>query len=347
MDDKNTAFFLPNFCSGKPLLILIVAVEIMAIVLSFFGQSVLNPNFERLGLVSLFMQWVAISSAACLCSCRTLLAQLPMRVAVLACFVVIMSTTALFSYLSILLDNWMHDRFWRQFTSSAWDFLLHNVLIAMLMGVVCLRYFYVQQQWRLQIKSEATARLSALQARIEPHFLFNSLNTIASLTRLDPKLAEQLIEDLAELFRANLKHDGAVVNFAEEVALSKKYLNIESLRLGGRLRINWDVGDVPKTCKIPLLTLQPLLENAIYYGISQHKNGGTVIIKGKKQQQMIELDIVNAYSEQAQQKAGHGIALDNIRARLRTFYGDVAELTISQTQLMFSVKIRFPYEEQA
>ena len=125
------------------------------------------------------------------------------------------------------------------------------------MSALLLRYFYLQSQWRRQQQAELRARIESLQARIRPHFLFNSLNSIASLVAIDPYKAEQAVLDLSDLFRASLAKPGTLVSWAEELELAKRYLSIEQYRLGERLQLDWQVDEVPDDLPIPQLTLQP------------------------------------------------------------------------------------------
>ena len=141
-----------------------------------------------------------------------------------------------------------------------------------------LRYNYIQRSLHTREESELHARIQALQSRIRPHFLFNSMNIIASLIPVDPDVAETVVEDLSELFRASLQEEGSEVSIEEELALCRRYTRIEYLRLGERLNIEWQIEDAVESVKIPLLTLQPLLENAIYHGIQPMPEGGTITV---------------------------------------------------------------------
>jgi two-component system, LytTR family, sensor histidine kinase AlgZ len=144
-----------------------------------------------------------------------------------------------------------------------------------------LRYFWVAAQWRRNVEAEARSRIRALQARIRPHFLFNSMNTIAALTRSDPARAEEAVEDLADLFRASLSDATSTVTLKEELELSRIYQRIEQHRLGDRLAVEWRIKALPLRARIPALSVQPLLENAIYHGIEQLAGGGTVVVEGR------------------------------------------------------------------
>src|SRR5690348_11150923 len=146
-------------------------------------------------------------------------------------------------------------------------FVLRNLVICAIVSALVLRYFYVLHQWKSNVRREAGARFEILQARIRPHFLFNSMNTIAALIRGRPEIAERAVVDLSDLFRVSLADAAAPVPLSEEVAVAKQYAGIESLRLGDRLKLEWWLDSVPAEARLPRLTLQPLIENAIYHGI--------------------------------------------------------------------------------
>ena len=152
------------------------------------------------------------------------------------------------------------------------DFLVRTTTIGAIVGAIALRYMHLQLMWKRDLARQAQARVEALQARIRPHFLFNSMNTIASFTRTQPELAEQVVEDLSDLFRASLS-DSSSSNLGGELALARGYLRIEALRLGERLQVEWEVDELPPTVEIPPLTLQPLVENAVIHGILNECRG--------------------------------------------------------------------------
>src|SRR5690606_1609949 len=156
-----------------------------------------------------------------------------------------------------------------------------NLCISAIVSAVVLRYFHVQYQWRHQVQRETNLRIEALQARIRPHFLFNSLNTIAALIEAAPESAEQAVEDLADLFRASLGDANTLVSLEEEIALAQLYQRLEEKRLGERLRVDWKITDAANQ-QLPRLTLQPLLENAIHHGIEKLPDGGTVTVTGER-----------------------------------------------------------------
>jgi two-component system sensor histidine kinase AlgZ len=221
-------------------------------------------------------------------------------------------------------------------------FLLRSLFISAVISAIVLRYIYVQFQWREQLKTEASARVQALQARIRPHFLFNSLNTIASLTRSDPELAETAIEDLSDLFRASLDNTHDQATLGDEVTIARRYLNIESLRLGDRLSVAWDLDDLSLETRVPPLILQPLLENAIYHGIEPLPEGGIIHVAGHNHDGNLEIVITNPVAGTSMRKSGTRIAQENIRQRLQLAFGAKADLVTSQSAGVYTVTLKMP-----
>jgi two-component system sensor histidine kinase AlgZ len=185
--------------------------------------------------------------------------------------------------------------------------------------------------------------LDALQARIQPHFLFNSLNAAAELTQTDASAAEAALLDLAGLFRAAM-HAGAEVSLGEELEISRQYLALERLRLEHRLEVAWDLpAEVPQI-RVPCLTLQPLLENAVRHGIERCANGGIISIQLVASARFATIVLVNPVGENRQKHSGNGIALANIRRRLELMYGNGASLTTSSQDGQYRVKLVLPVQ---
>jgi two-component system sensor histidine kinase AlgZ len=232
------------------------------------------------------------------------------------------------------------------FPHNTAQFLSRNLFIGLVVSAVALRYFFVTHQWRRNVEMRATARVHALQARIRPHFLFNSMNTIASLTRSNPALAEQAVQDLADLFRANLNEQRNVLMLAEEVEVAQIYQRIEQLRLGERLQVDWKIEALPRDALVPGLMLQPLLENAIYHGIEPRPEGGTVTVTGDVANKLITIVVRNPVGEVGTGREGNQLALANIRERLSLMYGEQALVKSGRFDSQYIVTLRFPYVER-
>jgi two-component system sensor histidine kinase AlgZ len=225
--------------------------------------------------------------------------------------------------------------------------VLPNALVAAIVGAMALRYFYVAQQWRRSVELEARARIRALHARIRPHFLFNSMNTIAALTRSAPERAEEAIEDLADLFRVSLSDGRAQITLREEIEVARTYERIEQLRLGERLHVRWDVAALPARAIVPSLLLQPLLENAIGHGIEPLPAGGTVVVRGWQDGDALVLEVTNpvavgAGATGAAPRKGNRMALDNIRERLELAFPGRSGVAVREEAGLYSVRLRFP-----
>jgi two-component system sensor histidine kinase AlgZ len=227
-------------------------------------------------------------------------------------------------------------------------FVLRNIGVGFIVSALALRYFYVSAEWKRSIEQEALARIRALQARIRPHFLFNSMNTIAALTRTSPERAEQAVEDLADLFRASLSDASARISLKDEIEIARTHQRIEQLRLGDRLTVHWDVDDLPMRTLVPSLMIQPLLENAVYHGIETLPRGGEVSIVGRRDEHSVRIEVRNPILAQSgySEREGNRMALENIRQRLALAWPGRARLETEQTESEFCARLIFPYARE-
>ncbi|MFB3086787.1 MAG: sensor histidine kinase [Acidiferrobacterales bacterium] len=170
------------------------------------------------------------------------------------------------------------------------------------------------------------------------------MNIIASLIRSDPLKAESAIEDMADLFRMMLNQEETLVPVKNEIDVAKKYLTIERLRLDERLRIDWDIGKFPRKAVMPVLTLQPLLENAIRHGIEPIPAGGTITVRLSEQGDKIYIKIMNPIPRVRAKRTedSHSMSLDDIRLRFRNHYGDAAKLEFGEEGDQFIVTVVLP-----
>ena len=197
---------------------------------------------------------------------------------------------------------------------------------------------------RAQAPADALARLVELQSRIRPHFLFNTLNTAIALVRVDPNRAEEVLEDLAELFRVALADAGPTaegVRLDQEVELARRYLAIEQLRFGDRLRVHWQLDPHAADARVPPLLLQPLVENAVRHGIEPNDQGGDVDIVTRARGSEVEIRVVNTVGLPSRAQ-GHGLALRNVRQRLRLMHDVAARLEAGPGEGRFVVRIVMP-----
>jgi two-component system sensor histidine kinase AlgZ len=348
LDPLRDDFFIPDFCAPRMVFAVVLIAELLAVMFSLARPSV--PFLTELARVSLFLQWLGLTSAAVLCYTRPLLTRLSVPWAAAAAFALLLANTALISEVAVWLGRNLSERgvTGTLFPQGHWPFVLRNEGICAIVTALLLRYFFVTQQWRHHVRAEARSRIEALQARIRPHFLFNSLNTIASLTRSDPARAEEAVEDLADLFRATLRDSQNPLRLKEELELTRIYQRIEELRLGARLKVRWDVADLPMRGLVPGLTVQPLLENAIYHGIEPLDQGGTVTVSGCVEAGQVRITVTNPVAiapSATEERPGNRLALENIRQRLRLAYGERGSLQIERRPDEYQVTIRFPFEE--
>lgn len=336
------SLFLPDFCNIRAVFAVVVVGELLAFVLTLASLSRATFWYD-LSLTSLFVQWIALLSAAALCVTRRMLVRLGNSQAAAVSYGLLLAVTLAASAIAYWIMRHAGDALAVSRVSQV-EFVLRNVAMSAIINAVVLRYLYVQHQWKMHIQSESRARIEALQARIRPHFLFNSMNVIASLTRSQPERAEQAVEDLADLFRASLAGADHQVQLDEEIEIAQRYLHIEQLRLGDRLKVEWDLDDVPGDALVPPLVLQPLLENAIYHGIEPCQNGGTIQIIGRIAGKRLAILIRNPLPGAADPSdhIGNRMALSNIQQRLQVFYERPGKLIAGVVDNNYQVKIDIP-----
>jgi len=331
--------FLPNFCSIRVVFAVVITAELLALVLSM-GSSVVGRDFiSNLSLYSLFIQWIALSWTALVCILRSRLRAVPNWLAGLLAWSLVVALTILFSELSVYLLAI------RQPDQGHLFFLVKNISISAIVAALVLRYLFLQSLWRQQVVAESQARLQSLQSRIRPHFLFNSMNTIASLIRSKPEVAEETIHDLSDLFRASLSDAKNLSTLKQELELAQGYLRIEAQRLGGRLEVKWDLEQLPMDAKLPALILQPLLENAVYHGIEPSPDVGKIEIVGRYRRHKVNISIRNSQPSISDERhtGGNRMALDNIKQRLQGLYDEQAGLTHSEVEGDYQVRLFFPH----
>lgn len=332
-------FFVPELCRSEALFALVLLAELLVLVLVLAEPMPAGFDWIRLSFTSLFVQWIVLLAAGLICLLRPLLARLPAGLAgALCCVLVVVLTLAC----TAVADTWVLENPMRG------ERYLRHAAIGLIMSGLLLRYFYLHSRWRRQEQAELRARLEALQARIRPHFLFNSLNSIASLIVGAPDKAEQAVLDLADLFRASLASPGALVLWREELALARRYLSIEGCRFGERLRVVWRIDGVPDDLPIPQLTLQPLLENALVHGIQPRIEGGQVVVAADYVDGIFRLEVSNPCPEPevARPSTGTRQALLNIEGRLTALFGAQASLSVERREGRHYTCLRYPCARQ-
>jgi len=217
-------------------------------------------------------------------------------------------------------------------------------VFSLLIGAGLLSYFNLRA--RALSPAITEARLQALQARIRPHFLFNSLNAVLSLVRSDPRRAEHALENMADLFRALMSDARQLAPLEDEVALTRAYLELEQLRLGDRLHVVWHISKMPGDALIPPLVIQPLVENAVYHGIEPQPAGGEISLNIYRSADKVHIVVRNPIAADASHHKGNRIALANIRERLLLHFDLDAQLKLEPLGTVYQVNIVIPYTRE-
>jgi two-component system, LytTR family, sensor histidine kinase AlgZ len=343
--DSPRQLYLPDFCRARAVLGIVLICELTALVVSLARNEAVLGFWADLGRTSMFLLWIGLFGAGVLCALRGYLNQQTVAkgsalvLATTTVLVLLISSAAYFLGKQI---GWVDDA--APIPVDHWTFLLRNVFIALVVTALALRYFYVTHEWRHNVELQAKARVYALQARIRPHFLFNSMNTIAALTRSNPARAEEAVQDLADLFRANLNEKRNQIALSEEIDVARTYQRMEQLRLGERLRVDWKVDSLPSNALVPGLTLQPLLENAIYHGVEPRQDGGVVTVTGEFNKGMITIVVRNPVpAMNLALRDGNRLALANIKERMDLMYGDRSTVKAGRFDDEYIVTLRFPF----
>jgi two-component system, LytTR family, sensor histidine kinase AlgZ len=320
--------WLPDFCRRKRLLAMLAIAELVVVLVFLAPGNVDEITLQGFLSASAFALWLGFAVSALLCISRRYLSSLPMRLgyslAVLGSgLVTLVAAGVVYGLFAVAGQS--------PAQISAGRFVLGSTGTSMLITAMAMRYFHVSDHWIAQLKANARAEADALQARIRPHFLFNSMNLIAALVRRDPIVAERAVLDLSDLFRAALGAGDKLSTLREEVDLARSYLSIESLRLGSKLDVQWILHEpLPWSLPLPGLVLQPLVENAVLHGISQLTEGGVVEVEIRCDDRDLAIRIENPTPPPGEQgrsiQGGAGHAQQSIAYRLAYRFGSKASL---------------------
>ncbi|MFO7808360.1 sensor histidine kinase [Guyparkeria sp.] len=326
---------LPAFCTARVILIALAMCAALSLLLTLV-PGVGPERWARFGTTLWLVTWIALVTVALLCATRGWLDRLPLPALLTIIVTLLLTVTAVTSAVAF---GALQSIGWQP-QETAGEFLLHNLAIALLVGLIGIWMFSLHLGNARQINAVAEARLSALHARIRPHFLFNSLNTVAELVHDHPEAAEQAVLDLSRVFRAALAAESSST-LAEEIELARRYLEIERWRLGERLKVDWQLPDPLPEAQLPVLTLQPLVENAVRHSIERQTEPGPIRVECQVGRQSIGLVIENDLVR-GDDHHGNGMALANIRDRLDLMFGDAASLRAGPVDRRFRVKLVIP-----
>jgi len=329
---KNTGR-LPNIRNlGILLRVLIIANSALILVAYILSTDPVD-FFQRMAAISALAQPMLLGSLLLLYGCYPLIIRLNYQQGLVATLTLVMLCTLVIYMLFAWL--WVFDDLPE----------LSRILFAAA-SISAITLYYFNLRYRAQSPAVTEARLQALQARIRPHFLFNSINAVLSLIRSQPKQAETALEDMADLFRVLMADNRELVPLAQEIALCRQYLALEKLRLNERLNIQWQIDNMPPDAMIPPLVLQPLVENAVYHGIEPLASGGTITIQIYTRLNEIHLVLKNPYSTQNNRQHGNKMALGNIKERLALHFDLEASLKSRQEKGEYAVHIVLPHQKQ-
>ena len=344
--NQNSSYFFTKIGQWQHLLELIVASNVLAMVLALAeARSWHALEGIRVLQYTFFINWVILSFSAFVDYFQDFFTKLSQKVALTLGFVVLQIIVLLTTCAVNIIQFWA-----ARSTGFSEDVLFHGVSLhlgyGILLGAFCLRYLYMREQWLRQQYSELNARIQAMQARIHPHFLFNSLNSVVSLISIDPDKAENMLISLSRLFRASFQ-ELKLVSLEEEIDLCKQYLSIEKMRLGDRLTVEWNIQATPielKRATIPLLTLQPLLENSIFHGVEKVLQASTISVLVEILQNQVSIVITNPYSHDTiKSRQGNGIAIENVKQRLKAYYGQTVKFQVYGGVSLYTTVVSYHY----
>ena len=319
---------LPDWRNFGVILRVLLGVNVLTLIGALVQAPAIDQWLPRFVEMTALVEPLLLLLLGLLAGLRDVMRRLPLRLGQL---VVVLLVMALASGQQI---------YWQSLGFPEGGSILRVVLLACATSGLLLLYFELRA--RAFSPAQAEARLAALNARIRPHFLFNSLNAVLSLIRARPQQAEAALESLSDLFRAAMRDPSELVSLADEIALGQQYLELEKLRLGERLTVDWKIDGNFSNIPIPPLMLQPLLENAVYHGIEPAPEGGLLGVSVERHGEELIIVITNPTAGQAQHAAGNHMALANIRERLALYYDLEARLDILADADRYEVCITLP-----
>jgi len=323
---------LPDWRNLGVMLRVLLGANLLALLAALTQSPELASWLPRFIEMAALVEPLLLCTLLALAASRDLLRRLPERLGQLA--VLLISGGLAYA----------QTAYWQSLSLGEGGNPARPAVLAVAGAALLLGYFELRS--RAFSPAQAEARLAALNARIRPHFLFNTLNAVLSLIRAQPQRAEAALESLSDLFRAAMRDPGALVSLADEIELGKQYLELEHLRLGERLAVDWQIGPVSLEQPIPPLMLQPLLENAVYHGIEPTPEGGTVRIAIEQRGEELQIAIANPTAGRAQHAVGNQMAVANIRERLALYYDLEARLEIETGEHHYEVRISLPCRQK-
>jgi two-component system sensor histidine kinase AlgZ len=327
---------LPDFCNMGVTLRSILLVNGLAFLAALGDAMSWTEAAQRMAEISALLQPVLLSCLLLLFIFNSVLARLTYwQGAAIVVALAGLVTLAIYS---------LGGQLYAPATGDSYFHVGRNVFMGSAVAALLLGYFRLRSQ-ALSPALQA-ARLQALQARIRPHFLFNCINAVLGIVRSNPKRAESALEDMSDLFRTAMASSGNLVSVKHEMALARQYLELEQLRMGERLKVNWHTEELPEDALLPPLMLQPLLENAVYHGIEPLTEGGVIDVRLYRNNDELHLEMYNPRQEQGSHHTGNKMALGNIRERLALQFDIEARYTVESGKDFYRVHIMLPYVKE-
>ena len=334
--------WLPDFCRLPRIAAVLAIAELVVVIARLAPNEDASWSLAEFLAASVFALWLGLVVAVVYCKSRPLLEPLPAAPGILIALLLPLLVGGAGAWVVHAIDQGLGSHYTPPH-EQRWSFVGSVAALATLISALALRYFYVSEQWVARLRAVSKAEVDALQARIRPHFLFNSMNTIASLVRSDPATAERAVEDLSELFRAALGAGQGESTLGEEINLAERYLAIEGLRLGPRLRVAWDVdASAPRALRMPRLVLQPLLENAVLHGIAPLPQGGEIAIGIRAEGGRLHVEVRNPSLPARERDGGNRHAQDSIAQRLAYHFGSEARLERGYDDGIYRCQLTLP-----
>ena len=330
----------PTFCNWRLLVAVMVITEV-SVVLVGLGPGGF-PGWDWFAKASIYAQWMALFCASGLCIASGWTQRFSTDGAWVFSWLIVLFLSMVFSF-----ATWVGAGISEPglIQDDVGMFVFKSVFGVCMVALVFFRYLVIRARWKAELLAQAEARVQALQARIQPHFLFNSLNTIASLVHDDPENAEEATLDLADIFRGSMRDADQLIALQDELKLARQYVDMEQRRLGDRLQVDWRVEELPAGAAVLPLILQPLLENAVAHGIQGRPEGGKLTVYGRAEGDQVVITIGNPLAPDGLSRGGHGMALRNIRERLALAFGPRASLLTNKDKDQFYAVLVVPHVE--
>lgn len=326
---------VPDFKRNTTQLMSVLIAQVCALIIALLTFE--GSFFVELGLVSTYCLWFTIVFASGLVASSALI-KLP------SSFFLAQSVIFAVFLIAFLITESAAQFFYSTTSKKAWDWdrFFKHLAIAIILNFVLVRLFVLNAVMQSRSRSQSEIKLLALQSRIQPHFLFNSLNAIGELVHVDSALAEEAIQSLASLFRASLQGRDNIHSLKDELKLCDSYIELESLRFGDKLNISINQSvQRPDLWQCPKLLIQPIIENVVTHGT---QDDGSVIaeLDLRETEKYLSIKVSNLVPKTSKKTRGNGIAIKSIKETLFVLYDDDFNFSSKANGDRYEVIVRMP-----